>query len=352
MTEHYSLNGQRILIVGNPSITHIGAHLNQAANNLGLDVRFCDTREAFDGPVWLSKLNWWVRGHRPSALRKFSEQVVRVCKECEPAWVLSTGLAPIDKGALAEIGSLGIQRLNYLTDDPWNSAHRSSWFMRSLPLYDHVFSPRRAILDDVRRLGCSQVSYLPFAYAPEIHFPEPAEDADTPSQFESDVAFAGAADTDRVPYIDALIQANFKLGLYGGFWERFPETKAYARGIADASMLRKVIGGAKVALCLVRRANRDGNSMRTFEVPAVGACMLTEDTEEHREIFGEDGKAAVYFRTIDEMIEKLRWLLAHDADRLRLAKAAHDLIVTGSNTYRDRLRTILGAHVKPAASES
>jgi spore maturation protein CgeB len=81
--------------------------------------------------------------------------------------------------------------------------------------------------------------------------------------------------------------------------------------------------------------------MRTFEVPAIGACMLIEDTEEHRAIFGEDGKAVIYFRDVNDMIEKLRWLLAHDDERQRLAQTAHHLITQGKHTYRDRLMTML-----------
>jgi spore maturation protein CgeB len=81
--------------------------------------------------------------------------------------------------------------------------------------------------------------------------------------------------------------------------------------------------------------------MRTFEVPAIGACMLTEDTQEHREIFGEEGQAVVYFRSKSEMVEKLRWLLGHDHERERLASAAHELITNGRNTYKDRLLQML-----------
>src|SRR5690606_33955463 len=97
----------------------------------------------------------------------------------------------------------------------------------------------------------------------------------------------------------------------------------------------------KVALCLVRRANRDGHVMRSFEIPAIGACMLTEDTQEHREIFGEEGNAVVYFRSCDEMIEKLDWLLNHVSERQRLAKTAHELIVNGHHAYKDRLVSML-----------
>jgi spore maturation protein CgeB len=172
-------------------------------------------------------------------------------------------------------------------------------------------------------------------------------EADEQARFNCDVVFAGGADRDRIPYITALIRAGFHVSLYGGYWERYSETKAYTRGHADPQTLRKTIGGAKVALCLVRRANRDGHCMRTFEVPAIGACMLTEDTEEHREIFGADGKAIIYFRSISEMIERLRWLLDHDEERQRLAQAAHRLIVNGQHTYKDRLLAMLslaGSH--------
>ena len=92
---------------------------------------------------------------------------------------------------------------------------------------------------------------------------------------------------------------------------------------------------------LVRRANRDGHVMRSFEIPAIGTCMLTEYTEEHAAIFGEDGKNVVYFRTLEGMVSRLRWLLEHDDERQRLAGAAHQLIVGGKNTYRDRLETML-----------
>ena len=62
-------------------------------------------------------------------------------------------------------------------------------------------------------------------------------------------------------------------------------------------------------LCLVRRANRDGQVMRSYEAAAIGSCMLVEDTPEHRELFGPDGEAVVYFETIDDMLRRLQLLL-------------------------------------------
>jgi spore maturation protein CgeB len=337
-----------LVLVGNPGQVHVGAHLHAAARQLGLPVTFCDVEAAFGGPAWLGKLTWHLAGHRPPRLRQFSQHVEAACRTTRPEWVLTTGLAPLEAGALRAIGDLGVRRLNFLTDDPFNPVHRAPWFLKALPLYDQVFSPRLANLDDLRRLGCRQVSYVPFAYAPAIHFPEspPPDDIE---RFAADVVFVGGADRDRVPVMATVAQAGVRLDLWGGYWQRHAETRAYARGHADPRTVRHAVAGAKVALCLVRRANRDGHAMRSYEVPAMGACMLLEDTPEHRAIFGEDGHAVVYFDSTDTLLERLRWLLAHDSERRRLAEAAHHVIVGGQNTYADRLTTMLGAGVLQAS---
>jgi spore maturation protein CgeB len=96
-----------------------------------------------------------------------------------------------------------------------------------------------------------------------------------------------------------------------------------------------------VTLCLVRRANRDGQVMRSYEAAAIGACMLVEDTPEHRELFGEDGQAVVFFRGIDHMLARLWWLLEHATERHRLGAAVRDRISAGNHTYDDRLRSML-----------
>lgn len=83
--------------------------------------------------------------------------------------------------------------------------------------------------------------------------------------------------------------------------------------------------------------------MRTFEVPAVGACMVVEDTLEHRQIFGEDGARVVYFKTAGEMVERTRMLLANEILRKKLRDNVHLHITKGVNTYADRLARMLNA---------
>jgi spore maturation protein CgeB len=105
--------------------------------------------------------------------------------------------------------------------------------------------------------------------------------------------------------------------------------------------LRWVTGGSKVVLGLVRRANRDGHSMRSFEAPAMRACLLTEDTPEHREIFGAEGECVLYFRDYPQMVAKAHQLLSDASLRERLADAAYSRITGTGNAYRDRLESMI-----------
>ena len=332
---------ERLLIVGGVGGTNVGESLYRAALKMGIQARMLDTRRAFDAPLWLRAINWRLLGRRPAHLRAFGREVLDVCTSFKPRVLITTGLAPVSRQVLDKVGELNIRTVNFLTDDPWNPAHRAQWFMRVLPAYDIVYSPRRAMLADLEKLGCKQVRFLPFGYDEDLFFTPNAEASTQASLPIADVMFAGGADEDRVPYMQAFIEHGFNLALYGGYWHSQPATRAIAKGQANIETLRLAIASAKVALCLVRRANRDGSCMRTFEVPAVGACMLTEDTPEHREIFGKEGEAVLYFDSLDAMLEKTRTLCDDEVLRTGLAQRAHLLITTGGHTYRHRLAAML-----------
>ncbi|MGH9175175.1 MAG: CgeB family protein [Vicinamibacterales bacterium] len=326
-----------VLLVANPDPIHVGGHLLGAARKLRVDLQIADSRDAFRAPAWKRRVNWWLNGHRPAALREFSDRVVSVVRTGGVRCLLSTGIAPIDANSLRVIGSLGVRRLNFLTDDPWNAEHRAPWFLRAIGEYDHVFSPRRANLDELLALGGPEVSHLPFAYSPDVHYPELPVTPEECRRFSADLAFVGGADRDRVTALSPFVAAGFDVALYGGYWDRYAATRSHARGFVNHKEVRKAIGGAKVSICLVRRANRDGHSMRSFEVAAMGGCMLVEDTAEHRDMFGLDGDAVVYFRTPAEGVDLVRTLLGDASRRATLSTRVRALIGSENHTYAARL---------------
>lgn len=334
------------MIVGGHGGTNVGDSLFRAAGELALVPTLIDTAPGFRAPWLVARVNWHLRGHRPSRLRAFSREVVETCRRLRPRWLVATGAAPLDAAALAEIRGIGVQTISYLTDDPWNPSSSSRWFFDALLAYSRVFSARQANLDDLVRLGCQRVAYLPFGVDPDLFFPV-ALTPDDRARYGSDVFFAGGADRERVPYIAALLRAGLSVALYGDYWHRYPETRAVARGQAPPDVVRKGMQASAVCLCLVRRANRDGHSMRSFEIPAAGGCLLAEDTAEHRALFGPDGEAAAYFRTPDEMVAAARVLVAAPERRRRMAQTAHGLVSGGGSTYRDRLCTMLGRDRHP-----
>src|SRR5262249_27368305 len=161
----------------------------------------------------------------------------------------------------------------YSTDDPWNRTLQPRWFLSALPSYDEIFTPRWANLDDFRACGVRAVHYLPFAYDPEVHRPWPEN---VPTGAPSDVLFVGGCDGDRLPLVMALIDAGLRVAVFGGYWDRHAKTRAHWRGLADQDTIRSASAAAKICLCLVRRANRDGHAMRSYEAAAIGGCILAE----------------------------------------------------------------------------
>src|SRR5438552_17917359 len=119
-----------ILIAGNPEEFHVGAHFQRAAYSLGWGVSFSDVRCAYAGSEWARALLWRCC-HRPLRLARFSKEVLAACCRHKPALLLTTGLAPLRSVELAKIGALGIVRMNFLTDDPWNPVHYAGWFLES-----------------------------------------------------------------------------------------------------------------------------------------------------------------------------------------------------------------------------
>lgn len=292
---------------------------------------------AFDASWLVSKINWHVRGHRPTRLEQFGARAVEVCEAIQATHVVATGIAPLPESAVRTIRQAGIRIVNWLTDDPWNDAHKAPWFIKTIPEYDAVFTPRAANIDDLRAAGARNVEILPFAYCVHCHFA--MQKRDHPRDV---VSFVGGADKDRLRYMNALAQSNIALELYGGYWKEQRSLQQFARGFVDMAGYRVVAAHTAVSINLVREANRDGHVMRSYELPAMRACILAQDTADHRELYGADGEMVRYFQNPRDIVAAARALLADPAERDRLGMAGHTRVARPENTYYARLERLIG----------
>lgn len=327
-----------ILIIGNRGGSNVGESFFRACEVARIPAAQLEPREAMEAPVWIRRA-LWLLDRRPFRLREFAAKVMAHCEAYRPRLLLCIGFAPLPRPVLERIGTSGICRAVYLTDDPWNPAHHSKWFINALAAYDYVFTARRANLGDCETAGASHVSYLPFGYDPALCPPVGSDCGETGKSF--DILFAGGADRTRVPYISALVKAGLNVALFGSYWERFAETRSLTRGQVPVAEIPSLVARSRILLCLVRQANRDETSMRSFELPAMGGAMLVEHTDEHARLFGPEGESALFFRNVEEMVIKARNLVQDAAMRSRMASSAQNRIRDGKHTYSDRLCTIL-----------
>ena len=82
-----------------------------------------------------------------------------------------------------------------------------------------------------------------------------------------------------------------------------------------------------------------GPNMRSFELPACNAFVLSSRSHAILDIF-EEGKTVECFESLAEAREKATFYLSRPDARARIAKAAHHHVVHAGHTYVDRARTI------------
>ena len=72
--------------------------------------------------------------------------------------------------------------------------------------------------------------------------------------------------------------------------------------------------------CHIDAAKNNAANIRLFEATGSGTCLITDWKENLNDLFDID-KEVVTYKTIDECVEKVNYLLAHDKERNAIAVA-------------------------------
>jgi hypothetical protein len=83
----------------------------------------------------------------------------------------------------------------------------------------------------------------------------------------------------------------------------------------------------------------DDINMRVFEVMATGSFLLTNWIPTLGDLF-EDGKHLATYKTLDEMVEKIKYYLEHEEEREKIAQEGQKEVLA-KHTYSHRIETIL-----------
>jgi spore maturation protein CgeB len=103
----------------------------------------------------------------------------------------------------------------------------------------------------------------------------------------------------------------------------------------------RVLGRSRIVLNRhIDCAGHDASNMRLFEATGMGACLLTDNKRNLRDLFEPDVEVMVY-DSLDDCVEKVRYLLAHDAERKAIAQAGQRRTLH-DHTFSRRVETLAG----------
>lgn len=158
------------------------------------------------------------------------------------------------------------------------------------------------------------------------------------------MVFIGHAERDqRIRYVTELVNAGISLGVYGSpkYWYRYLTSGVRKR----LPPIRPVVGdeyahvisAAKVCLAFFSEANRDRCAYRVFEIPACGGFLLAERTDVMQTLYKE-GEEAEYFGCAEELLDKVRFYLAHESARVAIARRGYERCVSSGHDVISRMK--------------
>lgn len=266
----------------------------------------------------------------------FQRKLIALIEQHKPRLVLVTGILPLAPQVFQAIRASGGWIVNYLTDDPWNPIHRRRCFLRNLKDYDHIFSTKEALRQRLEAAGTLSTSWLPFAYDPELHHPIDFTDPEA-----ADVLFVGTGAAERLPWLEALADLpGLRRRIHGNSWEGL-STPGWEKGPAVVGEdYCRAMGSARVVLGLLRQANGDLSTDRSYEIGAIGGCGLYQETSEHRTLL-ETYPDAGFFKDPGELRARVQALLSDPDLQHQLRQAGAKALRRPEHTYGARLQTIL-----------
>jgi spore maturation protein CgeB len=283
----------------------------------------------------------------PRLVREYADALVEEARRLRPhLFFVFKGryVAPEAVRAIREMGAVAV---NFYPDVSF-LAH-GAYLPRALPLYDWVFTTKTFGVDDMKQqLGLRSVSFLPHGYDPEVHAPVELADSDRVT-YECDVSFIGTWSPKKQAILERVVSEfpDAKIRIWGEQWSHARHSLGSViegRGVLGTEYAKALVA-SRVNLAILSEARTGASSgdkitSRTFHIPATGAFMLHERTDELAEYF-EEGVECASFGNHDELVEKTAYYLDHGEEREAVAAAGRRRSVESGYSVDERARAVL-----------
>lgn len=236
----------------------------------------------------------------------------------------------------------GAMAIHY-TPDAQLLSQRSRHFISCIPIFDVLVTTKEWELEAYKKAGAKNV-VLTFQGHDDRFYPRTVNDSDF-ALYASDVCFVGHTQKHYADRLKAISNLGINLRVWGNSWPKYMKNKSWERSIAvDVGLwgdsYPKALACAKIGLGLLGRHIPETSTTRSFEIPAMGTFLLAERTPIHQALF-EEGKEAEFFSSDAEMLDKIRYYLAHDSERQNIALAGRARCERSGYSSSELLRNII-----------
>lgn len=283
----------------------------------------------------------------PLLVREFAEALISEARSLRPDLFFVYKGRYVIPEAVREIRSLGALAVNVYPDVSF-MAH-GKYLPRALPLYDWVFQTKTFGVEDLARvLGVRHASFIPHCFDPEVHYPV-ALSARDHATYDCDVSFIGTWSPKKQQILEEVESAlpGARMRIWGSQWEKSRSTLGHrieGRHVLGLEFAKALVA-SRVNIAILSEARKGASSgdritSRTFHIPATGAFMLHERTEELARYFAE-GEECGCFGTAAELVEKTVYYLERDEERRRVAEAGRRRCFESGYSVDDRAAAVV-----------
>ena len=274
------------------------------------------------------------RAMRGVAIRELNQHILQECETLQPhIFFVFKGPALLPDTLEKVKQNSGARTVLFFPDVSFY-AH-GDLIPKCLPHYDLIFTTKTFGVRDLRKIGLTQVEFLPHGFDPDLHCELPHA-SNGLGHLQCDASFIGTWSPKKEAILAQVKQLvpDVNLKIWGNQWEKMRAE------VLQPSIVGTGIEGAGYALAIqssiiniailseARQGASSGDQItsRTFHIPASGGFMLHERTEELRQYFTE-GTEIACFDHAEELAQKIRYYLKHPQERELLRVQGHQRCV-------------------------
>ncbi len=162
------------------------------------------------------------------------------------------------------------------------------------------------------------------------------------------ISFVGTAYGNRIRWVELLKSRGIEVACFGHGWLHGPVAGQDIPHIMRESMLSLNFADSGVVLKGIRPQRSRQIKARIFEVPGAGGLLMSESAE-GLDTFYKPDEEIIIFESVDDLADKIRYMLAHPEQRDAMAQAAY-LRTQREHCYEMRFQPLLQTALERASA--